>query len=159
MMITVGSISREQAAQIFPFLAEHYHGRRMAMREVTHGKSPPPRFIFWIFPDGRLHNADTRTTHGVVYPPRGYEHIAADEPAFGSILRGRVAFSRGGSQLIAVSCTPEALATNTPALRQLLTGLEQMPEPIHETALVISDNGDIYGTVADLGERASPAGE
>jgi hypothetical protein len=58
-----------------------------------------------------------------------------------------------GQQLVAVYCRSEALATDTPSLRQFLTGLKQMPIPIDDTALVISDNADIYGTVADLWER------
>lgn len=58
-----------------------------------------------------------------------------------------------GHQLVVVYCRPEALATATPSLRQLLTGLDQMPMPIDDSALVVSDNADIYGTVADLWER------
>lgn len=145
-MITMGSISREQAAATFDFLAEYYRGRRRAIRELTHGT---PEFVFWIHPDGRLHNA--RTSHRA-HPPRGFEHIVQDEPDYGGFLRGRVV-RYGGWQLIAVYCRPEALASATPSLRQLLTGLEQMPMPIEDSALVISDNADIYGTVADLWER------
>jgi hypothetical protein len=58
-----------------------------------------------------------------------------------------------GQQLIAVYCRSDALATATPSLRQLLQGLDQVPMPIDDSALVVSDNGDIYGTVADLWER------
>lgn len=64
-----------------------------------------------------------------------------------------------GEQLIAVYCRSEALATATSSLRQLLTVLDQMPMPIDDIALVVSDNGDIYGTVADLWERSAAGGE
>lgn len=145
-MITVGSVSREQAAIAFDFLAEGFRGRRTAIRDLTHGV---PEFVFWIYPDGALH--DARSSHRA-FPPRGFEHIVTDEPDYGGFLRGRVV-RFAGRQLIAVYCRPEALATLTPSLRQLLIGLEQMPVPIDETALVVSDNGDIYGTYADLWER------
>ncbi len=150
-MITVGSISREEASQAFEFLDEGFRGRRTAIRDLTHGT---PEFVFWIYPDGRLH--DARTSHRA-HPPRGHEHIVKDEPDYGGFLRGRVV-RHGGRQLIAVYCRSEALATATPSLRQLLTGLGQMPMPIDDDALVVSDNADIYGTVTDLWERTySPA--
>ena len=145
-MITVGSISRDQASQTFDFLAEGFRGRRSAIRDLTHGT---PEFVFWIYPDGRLHPA--RTSHRA-NPPRGYELILTDEPDYGGFLRGRVV-RYAGQQLIAVYCRSEALASATPSLRQFLTGLEQMPIPIDDSALVVSDNADIYGTVADLWER------
>ncbi len=101
-MITVGSVSREQATQWFDFLAPDYRGRRTAIRDLTHGI---PEFVFWIYPDRRLY------------------------------------------------CREEALAGSGPAVGQLLDALEQMPMPIEDTALVISDNADIYGTVIDLWDR------
>lgn len=146
-MITVGSISREQASQVFDFLAEGFRGRRTAIRNLTHGT---PEFVFWIYPDGRLH--DARASH-CSNPPRDYEHIVDDEPDYGGFLRGRVV-RYTGHQLIAVYCRSEALATATPSLRQFLTGLDQMPIPIDDSALVVSDNADIYGTVFELWERA-----
>jgi hypothetical protein len=145
-VITVGSISRDQASQTFDFLAEGFRGRRSAIRDLTHGT---PEFVFWIYPDGRLH--DARTSHRA-NPPRGYEHILSDEPDYGGFLRGRVV-RYAGQQLIAVYCRSQALASATPSLRQFLTGLEQMPIPIDDSGLVVSDNADIYGTVADLWER------
>lgn len=145
-MITVGSITREQASERFDFLAEGFRGRRNAIRSLTHGA---PEFVFWIYPNGQLHNA--HNSHRA-NPPQGYEHIIEDEPDYGGFLRGRVV-RYSDYQLIAVYCRSEALATATPSLRQFLTGLEQMPMPIDDSALVISDNADIYGTVEDLWER------
>ena len=83
-MITIGSISREEAAKTFSFLAPGHRGRRTAIRELTHGV---PEFVFWIYPDGRVH--DARTSHRA-HPPRGFEHIVEDEPDYGGFLRGRV---------------------------------------------------------------------
>ena len=145
-MITVGSITREEAARKFDFLAEAFRGRRNAIRDLTHGA---PEYVFWIHPDGLLH--DARDSHHS-NPPPGYEYIINDEPDYGGFLRGRVV-RYDGQQLIAVYCRSEALATASPSLGQFLTGLEQMPIPIDESALVISDNADIYGTVADLWDR------
>src|SRR5688572_15528987 len=101
-MVTVGSVTREEAAARFPFLAERYPGRRAAIREFTHRD---PDYVFWVWPDGRL--ADARGSHRR-NPPRGYEHILDDEPDYGGFLRGRVA-SLLDDQLIVVYCRPEAL--------------------------------------------------
>lgn len=146
-MITVGSVFRDDASRNFPFLAEGYRGRRTAIRDLTHGA---PEFVFWIYPDGRLH--DARTSHRA-HPPPGYEHILDDEPDYSGFLRGRVA-RYGDRQLIVVYCREEALATNTRSLKQLLRGVSELPIPIDDYALLISDNADIYGTMLDLEERA-----
>lgn len=142
-MITVGSVSREQAAQWFDFLSLDYRGRRAAIRDLTHGI---PEFVFWIYPDGKLH--DAKRSHRSC-PPPGFSHILRDEPNYGGFLRGRVV-RHLDRQLITVYCSEEALAASGPAVGQLLDGLEQMPMPIEDEALVISDNADIYGTVRDL---------
>ena len=146
-MITVGSIRREELAEVFPFLAERFGGRRSAIKELTHGR---PDFVFWIFPNGRLHDAKDAHARNV---PRGYEHILRDEPDYGGFLRGRIVTSRG-RQLVVVYCRPEALASPGPKLTQLLQGMRDVPVPIADDAVVISDNADIYGTLTDLEERS-----
>ena len=37
-MITVGSVSRDQAAEAFAFLAPRFRGRRTAIKELTHAQ-------------------------------------------------------------------------------------------------------------------------
>gem|GEM_PF-1130426 len=145
-MITVGSISRETAADRFPFLATHFSGRRNAIRDLTHRD---PEFVFWIFPDGRLHDARRSHRDNV---PKGFEHILREEPGYCGFLRGRVV-RLDGHQLIVVYCRSEALAEVGPPVEQFVHGLEQMPIPIEDEALVVSDNADIYGTVADIWQR------
>ena len=145
-MISVGSVTREIAAEKFPFLASHYPGRRNAIRDLTHRD---PEFVFWIFPDGRLHDARRSHRDNV---PKGHEHILRDEPDYCGFLRGRVV-RLDNSQLIVVYCRPEALALPGKPIEQLVRGLEQVPIPIDDNALVISDNADIYGTVEDLWQR------
>ncbi|MCB1178439.1 MAG: hypothetical protein KDK36_12715 [Leptospiraceae bacterium] len=145
-MITVGSITREEASLKFEFLREKYSGRRKVIKEFTH---LGPDFVFWIYPDGRLH--DAKYSHGKNLP-KGYEYIVNDEPDYGGFLRGRIA-SNNGPQLIVVYCRPEALAEQGEKLTQFLNGMSQVPVPIDKSALVISDNGDIYGTFRDLIER------
>ncbi len=102
-MISLGSISREDAEKRFPFLAVHYRGRRSAIRQFTH---LDPDFVFWIASDGTL--LDARDSH-LRNPPRGYKRILNDEPDYGGFLRGRVA-SLLDDQLIVVYCREEALA-------------------------------------------------
>jgi hypothetical protein len=145
-VITVGSISRAELAATFPFLAERFGGRRSAIKELTHGR---PDFVFWIFPDGRLHDAREAHARNV---PKGYEHILDDEPDYGGFLRGRVVTSRG-KQLIVVYCRPDALAKPGAKLTQFLRGIRSVPVPISDEAIVISDNADLYGTLIDLEDR------
>ena len=116
-MITVGSVARNVAAQDFPFLAEHFRGRRNEIRDLTHRD---PEFVFWIFPDGRLHDARRSHRDNV---PKGYEHILRMEPDYGGFLRGRVV-RMGERQLIVVYCRPEALAEPGEKVEQLVRGLE-----------------------------------
>jgi len=151
-MITIGSVSRESAASRFPFLAERYSGRRRAIKEFTHRD---PDFVFWIFPDGRLF--DARDSHAKNVP-RGYEHILEDEPDYGGFLRGRVA-SLFDDQLVVVYCRPEALAVPGESIIQFLSGIALLPVFLRKDALIISDNGDIYGTVEDVNMRRSHSGK
>jgi hypothetical protein len=145
-VINVGSVSRDEIAELFPFLAERFSGRRRAIKELTHGR---PDFVFWIHPDGRLH--DARDAHAANVP-KGYEHILDDEPDYGGFLRGRIVTSRG-KQMIVVYCRPETLAEPGAKLTQFLRGVRQVPVPVADDALVISDNADIYGTLIDLEKR------
>lgn len=149
-MITIGSVQRDDAARIFPFLAARFSGRRRALKEFTHRD---PDFVFWIFPDGSLFDARDSHRNNV---PRGFEHIVHDEPDYGGFLRGRVA-SEEDEQLVVVYCRPEALAHRGEPLSQLLRGIAALPIPLSSRALVVSDNCDIYGTVDDLIARAREA--
>lgn len=145
-MISLGSIAREDAAKRFPFLAANSRGRRSAIRQFTHRD---PDFVFWIAPDGTL--LDARDSD-LKNPPRGFERILNDEPDYGGFLRGRVA-SLLDDQLIVVYCREEALAGPGKKLTQFLSGVGELPVAVRDDALVISDNGDIYGTLNDLFER------
>lgn len=142
-MITIGSITRNVAAQKFPFLAERFSGRRRAIKDFTH---LAPDFVFWVYPDGGLY--DAREAHRSNLP-KGYEYILLDEPDYGGFLRGRVA-SNHGDQLIVIYCRSEALASDRSKMEQFLDGISQLPVPHSNEALVISDNGDIYGLVSDI---------
>jgi hypothetical protein len=150
-VITIGSISREEASSRFSFLSPRARGRRTTLREFTHRD---PELVFWIDPDG--HILDARRSHRA-NAPRGFEHIVDDEPDYGGFLRGRVARSEE-HQLVVVYCRPEALEAAGPAVRQLLSGIDEAPIPVQEDALVVSDNADIYGTIGDLRARLLRAG-
>ena len=145
-MITVGSVERSKAVAEFPFLAEGFRGRRKAIKEFTH---TAPDFVFWIHPDGKLHDAKDAHRKNT---PKGHQHILKDEPDYCGFIRGRVA-SNFGPQLIVVYCRPEALAESGEKLEQFLKGIDQIPVPVDGSALVVSDNADLYGSVSDLYER------
>ena len=147
-MLTTGSITRAEASQRFPFLADDVTGRRAAIRKFTHSY---PEFVFWIYPDGRLHDAGYSHRMNV---PKGHQSILDEEPDYGGFLRGRVA-RFAGNQLIVVYCRENALATDGKKLHQFMLGIEQLPIPLEDDTLVISDNGDIYGTLADVRQRAN----
>lgn len=51
-------------------------------------------------------------------------------------------------------CRAEGLARAGGSLTQLLRGLDGLPVPLDVLAIVVSDNADLYGTFADLRERA-----
>src|SRR5579871_5956147 len=102
-IITVGSITRDAAAATFAFLDYRYSGRRKAIRDLTHRD---PEFVFWIFPDGKLHDARGSHRDNV---PKGYDHILSDEPDYCGFLRGRIV-RFAGHQLIVVYCRSEALS-------------------------------------------------
>ena len=142
-MLTTGSISRDTAAERFGFLAPNVTGRRAAIKQFTHTY---PEYVFWIYPDGRLH--DARDSHRKNLP-KGHASIVDDEPDYGGFLRGRVA-RFADDQLVVVYCREDALASAGDKLKQFIRGLGQLPIPLEDKTLVISDNGDIYGTVADL---------
>lgn len=146
-MLTTGSVSRDIAAERFEFLAARFRGRRAAIKAFTHAA---PEFVFWIHPDGTLFDAKDAHRTNV---PRGHEHILDDEPDYGGFLRGRLVRSVDGFQLVVVYCRAEALAVPGATVRQLLSGLGQLPVPLDPDALVISDNADIYGTADDLRAR------
>jgi len=61
--------------------------------------------------------------------------------------------SNYGPQIVVVYCRAEALAHDKDKMNQFLIGYEQLPIPIKDSVLVVSDNGDIYGTVKDIRER------
>lgn len=145
-MITVGSISRETAASIFLFLQETYRGRRKEIKEFTHTY---PEFVFWIYPSGELFNAKDAHKKNI---PKGFDYILKDEPNYGGFLRGRLA-RQFEEQIIVIYCEPEALCNNTEKIKQFLIGIEQIPLPISDKTLVISDNGDMYGTISDIKKR------
>ena len=142
-MVTTGSISREKATELFPFLAPKYRGRRKEIKEYTHTY---PEFVFWIYPSGDLFNAKDAHKKNI---PKGYDYILKDEPNYGGFLRGRLA-RQFEEQILVVYCAPEVLLNNIEKINQFLTGIQEIPVPIHPHTLVISDNGDLYGTVADL---------
>ena len=142
-MINIGSIDRSEAMEDFPFLAKKYKGRRKAIKEFTHLS---PDYVFWIYPNGELFDAKDAHRKNT---PKGFSHILDDEPDYCGFLRGRVA-SNYGPQLVVVYCREEALAQEKDKMIQFLSGISKLPIPVTENTLVISDNGDIYGTVADL---------
>lgn len=145
-MITVGSVSRSELAAEFAFLDEKFSGRRKAIKKLTHER---PDFVFWVFPDGKLYDARGAHRRNV---PKGYESILNDEPDYRGFLRGRIVSSQG-RQLVVVYCRSEALAKAGPTLKQFLRAMRQMPVPLADDAIVISDNADIYGTLTDLEVR------
>ena len=145
-MITVGSITREELLEEFPFLAESYLGRRKAIKEFTHLS---PDFVFWIYPDGTLY--DAKDAHRKNFP-KGYEYILNDEPEYGGFIRGRLA-SNLGRPIIVVYCREDALVINRGKIEQLLIGLDQLPIPVESDTIVISDNGDLYGTLFEVESR------
>jgi len=72
-MITIGSVSREQASEDFTFHAGKFKGRRKAIKEFTH---LAPENVFWIYPDGKLFDAKDTHKKNV---PKGYNQITSSQ--------------------------------------------------------------------------------
>ena len=64
-----------------------------------------------------------------------------------------------GRQLIVVYCRPEVLAEPGWKLTQFLRGIRDLPVPLSDKAIVISDNADLYGTLNDLEDRECQAAD
>jgi hypothetical protein len=47
------------------------------------------------------------------------------------------------------------LAIDGAKLKQFVSGIDRLPVPVSDDALVISDNGDLYGTLDDVRQRLS----
>ncbi len=147
-LLTCGSIPRSEAADKLPFLQAKYPGRRTEIRSITH---TDPLLVFWISPEGDF--IDARDGH-LRNPPPEHRHILKDEPEYGGFLRGRVA-NYAGTVFVVVYCRADALRDDVVRVKQFASGVTQMPVPITQEALVISDNGDLYGSILDLMARAS----
>jgi len=145
-MITEGSLNRNELVEDFPFLEPTFSGRRSAIKEFTH---LAPDFVFWIYPDGTLH--DAKDAHRTNYP-KGFKHILNDPPEYGGFIRGRLA-SNLGQPILVVYCRETALIDDKSKIEQLSIGLDQLPVPISRDTVVISDNGDLYGTLEDVENR------
>lgn len=145
-MITIGSISREEATELFPFLELKYRGRRKEIKEYTHTY---PEFVFWIYPNGELFDAKDAHKKNI---PKGFDFILQDEPNYGGFLRGRLA-RQFEEQIIVIYCESKALYNKPKKMNQLLEGINTIPLPVSSDTLVISDNGDIYGTISDINKR------
>ena len=145
-LLTIGSMAREAATELLPFLQKKYPGRRTAIREITHRD---PMLVFWISPEGQF--LDARDGH-LRNPPPGCAHILKDEPEYGGFLRGRVA-NYAGTVFVVVYCRADALAEDYDRVRQFVLGGQEMPIPTSDSSIVISDNGDLYGVASDLFAR------
>jgi len=145
-MITVGSISRDEAAEVFEFLREQIRGRRALIKTFTHTQ---PDFVSGSIRMGHIH--DAKDAHRKNFP-KGYGHILEDEPDYGGFLRGRVE-TKDDWQLIVIYCRSEALVNDPKKIHQFLLGISQLPIPFCDKVLVVSDNGDMYGTLQDIEER------
>jgi hypothetical protein len=57
------------------------------------------------------------------------------------------------NQILVVYCEEQALAKKGDKLKQFISGISCIPVDLLDDTLIISDNGDIYGTYSDLIER------
>jgi len=71
---------------------------------------------------------------------------------YGGFIRGRFA-SNLGQPILVVYCRETALIDDKSKIEQLSIGLDQLPVPISRDTVVISDNGDLYGTLEDVENR------
>jgi hypothetical protein len=146
--LTIGSVQRVEASTWFPFLADNVPQRVADLEAFVEDASETE---IAIAKDGTL--AEPQEVARASKRP-GFAQIVRGEPAAADVMRCIIA-QRLGRQLVVVYCRSEALAAAGPALTQLLQGLEQLPIPLDDDALIVSNLGDIYGTFDDVIERAA----
>jgi hypothetical protein len=120
---------------------------RGAIRDLTHGT---PEFVFWDF----IPTVGFTTTHQS--PSSSATRLrntsSATNPITAVFLRGRVV-RYAGQQLIAVYCRSDALASAYPVtFASSLADWSRCRYQLTISALVVSDNADIYG------DRGRPMG-
>jgi len=142
--ITVGSFSREQAAVRFPFLA-HGRTRLHTQRAVQQLTSTDLNYYYRIREDGSIHSQLNLNNL------ERFEQTG-ERVDYESFLLVQIISMIQGQLVIAFS-QREELAFPGPRVVQLYRGIEQFSVQVYETALVISDEGDIFGLFADFVAR------
>lgn len=144
--ITVGSLTRKEAAERYPFLANEYT-RLQTWRAIQALSSDVANRIFRICPDGTLY-----TGLDLISFQRAVSKKIDPKEFDDCIVLQAISLVHG--QLFIVYFQVDALARKSPELEQVVIGLTKLPIYVSENSLVVSDQGDIYGIVADLFERA-----
>ena len=147
-LVTVGSVSREAAAERFDFprgtvLRAPYRDPGAHAHVTRSSSSGPTLTVACMTPGRATGGASRRAARGSCVMSR-------------TTAASRGAAWPGAQDGSSWSCDrlPEALAAPGPPVTQFARGLEQAPVPMGLETLVIGDNGDLYGTYADLVQRA-----
>lgn len=145
--LTVGSVSRDEAEIAFPFLGlkvTREKTRRIVQTLASRGEST----YFRIDELGKL--AGTSKADDL--------DELAKLPSIPSSSRDDVLHVQYTPNvhrdLLIVFGLHEELAGSNHIVKQLLAGISAMEPLVSDSALVISDEGDIFGTVADIRNRA-----
>jgi hypothetical protein len=148
LRITVGSISREAAAMRYPFLAETC--RRTATQAAIQSlATTEPNYFFSIRVDG--------TIQSLLNLNELQAHTVGRTAESDDLLLLQVLGMTQGQLMITFLLDADALAQPGPRLGQFVAGVQNISIPLDHAAFVISDEGDLYGTLSDVIGRHEPA--
>jgi hypothetical protein len=143
LRVTVGSVNREAAGLRYPFLAEN-HRRAATQLAIQSLATTEPNYFFSIHLDGSVHsllNLNELRAH------------SAGTTADSDDLLLQVLGMTQGQLIITFLLDEDALAQPGPRLNQFVTGVQNISFPLDQSAFVISDEGDLYGTLGDVIDR------
>lgn len=144
--ITVGSLTRAEVSAKYRFLADEYKPGT-TQRAIQQLSTSDPNYFFRIRSDGTIHSL---LNLNELNPAVAHAHGEAID--FDTFMFLQVINMIHGQLIIAYS-ELEGLAFPSPRLTQFVKAVQQISIPLAETAIVLSDQGDLYGTLADVKAR------
>jgi hypothetical protein len=146
--VTVGSVLRAAAALKYPLLSEDWD-RSQTRRAIQKLSSDEPNYFFAISVDGTIRSLLNLNE----LDDDAIEQSAGEE----GVLLLQVLSMMQGQLIIAFIDDENALVRPGARLTQFVKGMRSISLPLDPSALVISDGGDLYGTLADVLSRHEPA--
>jgi hypothetical protein len=150
--VTAGSVTREEAARRFHFLVKDC-GKNSVKEAIQQLVKTNKTFHVWIGSDGSAEECSEtdaiEETIQLSINRDGKEKAKNTEYIYVQIIYAL------HDQLIVVYFQGELLGFRGSQTVRFVKGMQTIKAPYSDLALVISDEGDLYGTMEDIFERAN----